>query len=96
MAILVVLFAGPIFELADQWDNIPVTGNDTMLSVVMLLTFAGALFAVRRFTIKAISVLYRLSRHATATLQGALSVSSEVASFELDSGPIPSLTSLRI
>ena len=94
--LLAVLLAGPIFELADHWDNIPETGNDTVLSVIMLLTCAGALFAVRRFTIMAISVLYRLRRHSMATPQCVLSAPSEVARFELDSGPVPSLSFLRI
>ena len=93
--LLAVLLAGPIFELADHWDNIPETGNDTVLSVIMLLTCAGALFAVRRFTIMAISVLYRLRRHST-TPQRFSSAPSEVARFELDSGPVPSLSFLRI
>ena len=95
-ALLAVLLSGPVFELFDHWDNIPETGNDTVLSVVLLLTCAGALFAVRRFTEMAIKLLYRLKHQSAAPPQSISSARREAARFELDSGPIPSLSSLRI
>ncbi len=95
-ALLAVLFAGPVFELFDHWDNIPETGNDTVLSVVLLLTCAGALFAVRRVTVMARKLLYRLKHQSTAASKSISSVHREPARFELDSGPLSSLSSLRI
>ena len=95
IALLAVLLAGPVFEIFDHWDNVPETGNDSLLSVVLLLTFAGALFAVRRFTITALRVLYRLRAHSTILQRFSLAP-NEVARFELDTGPISSLSSLRI
>lgn len=93
--LLAVLFAGPVFEFFDHWDNIPETGNDTVLSVVLLLTCAGAIFAIRRVDVLARKLLYRLKRRTTATWKVNSSSCHEV-SFEADSGPVPSLTSLRI
>ncbi len=95
-ALLAALLAGPVFELFDHWDNIPETGNDTVLSVVLLLTCAGALFAVRRVTVMAGKLLYRLKHQSTAASKSISSAHRESARFELDSGPLPSLSSLRI
>ena len=94
--LLAVLLAGPVFELFDHWDNIPETGNDTLLSVVLLLTCAGALFAVRRVTVLTRKLLYRLKYQLTAASKSISSAHRESARFELDSGPLPSLSSLRI
>ena len=96
LALLAVLLTGPVFELVDQWDNIPGTGNDTILSFVLLLTFAGALFAIRRFAVLTMKLLYLLEYRSTAPLQSISSVRLDAARFELDSGPLPSLFSLRI
>ena len=95
VALLAVLLAGPVFEFVDQWDNIPETGNDTVLSVVLLLTCAGAMFAALRFTVMAIKLLYRLKHRSAAPRTSISPVPLEVR-FELDSGPLPSLSSLRI
>ena len=94
-ALFAVLLAGPVFEFVDQWDNIPETGNDTVLSVVLLLTCAGAMFAALRFTVMAIKLLYRLKHRSAAPRTSISPVPLEVR-FELDSGPLPSLSSLRI
>ena len=95
-ALLAVLLAGPVFEFVDHWDNIPETGNDTVLSVVLLLTCAGAMFAVRRFTAMAIKLLYRLKHRSTAPQTSISPARRDARRFELDSGPVPSLSSLRI
>ena len=95
-ALLAVLLAGPVFELFDHWDNIPETGNDTLLSGVLLLTFAGAIFAVRRVTVMARKLLYRLKHQSKAAWKSISSAHREPARFEIDSGPLPSLSSLRI
>ena len=94
-ALLAVLLAGPVFELFDYWDNVPETGNDTVLSVVLLLTCAGAMFAVRRFTVMAIKLLYRLKHQSTAPPQSFFPTRRELR-FEVDSGPLPSLSALRV
>ena len=95
-ALLAVLLTGPAFELVDHWDNIPETGNDTVVSVVLLLTCAGAVFAVRRYAVTAMRLLYRLKYRSTTPLRSIFSTCREAARFELDSGPFPSLSSLRI
>lgn len=95
-ALLALLLTGPAFELVDHWDNIPETGNDTVLSVVQLLTCAGAVFAVRRYTVMAIKLLYLFKYQSTPPLPAIFLTRREVALFELDSGPLPSLSSLRI
>ena len=94
-ALLAVLLAGPVFEVFDHWDNIPETGNDTVLSVVLLLTCAGAMFAVRRFTVMARKLLYRL-KHQSPARQTSISPTRREGRFELDTGPFSSLSSLRI
>ena len=95
-ALVAVLLAGPVYELFDHWDNISETGNDTVLSVVTLLTFAGAMFALQRLSVIALRLLYRLKQQSTAPPQGISSARREAERFELDSGPLPSLSSLRI
>lgn len=94
-ALLAVLLAGPLFEFFDHWDNIAATGNDTVLSVVLLLTCAGAMFAVRRFTVMAIKLLYRLKHQSTAPPQSFSTTRRELG-FELDSGALPSVSALRV
>ena len=94
-AFLAALLAGPVFELFDHWDNIPATGNDTVLSVVLLLTCAGAMFAVRRFSVMARKLLYRLKHQSPARQTGIFQTRRE-RRFELDTGPLSSLSSLRI
>ncbi len=52
-----VLFLGPAFETIDRWDNVPQTGNDTLLSLVLLLTCAGAMLAITRLVLLALAFI---------------------------------------
>ncbi len=91
----IILLAGPGYEMIDRWDNIPQTGNDTVLSLVLLATCLGSLFIITSCTVAALKFLYRL----TARLGGFNAIllrRIEPGLFELDSGPVSALFSLRI
>lgn len=41
-----LMAASPLFELVDRWDNIPATGNDTALTLVVIGACIGLCFGM--------------------------------------------------
>ena len=38
---LVLVLIAPVYESFDHWDGSPVSGNDTVLNIIAVVTFAG-------------------------------------------------------
>ncbi len=91
----IILLAGPGYEMIDRWDNIPQTGNDTVLSLVLLATCLGFLFIVTNCTVAALKFLYWLTARLGG-FNGILPRRIESGRFELDTGPVPALFPLRV
>ncbi len=95
LVLAIILLAGPGYEMIDGSDNIPQTGNDTVLSLLFLATCLGSLFVLTRCTIGALKFLYPLTSGLTG-FNGLSLHPIKTGCFELDSGPVPALFSLRI
>ena len=93
IVLIAILLAGPFYELNDKWDNIPQTGNDTVLSLVFLVTCLGAFFVLTRYVVIALALLYRIAVREVLGKIGGISLAEMM-------GPNPSppvcLSSLRI
>ena len=61
--LVAVCISGPLFEAFDHWDQFPQSGNDTLLTIVLVLTlFALCLCA----TLKFVRIVSSISRAAKA------------------------------
>ena len=91
--LVAILLAGPVYEPHDKWDNIPQTGNDTVLSLVFLATCLGALLVLTRHVVIALALLCRIAIRETP---GKLGNTFLVEMSGLSPPPTVCLSSLRI
>lgn len=93
VVLVAILLAGPVYEQYDKWDNIPQTGNDTVLSLVCLATCLGALLTLTRYVVIALALLCRIFIRESSWKIGKLSFAQIDG---LSPGPPVCLSPLRI
>lgn len=57
---VLVMAASPLFEIFDRWDNIPATGNDTALTLVVIAACIGICFVAATLAIRLLSFVFAL------------------------------------
>jgi len=93
--LLFLVFAGPLFETVDHWDNIPQTGNDTVLTLILVVSFIGAISLFKKCAVAALELIARIKR--TERRPEGLSVFEGAPEpVPIESPPLSLLTSLRI
>ncbi len=95
LALIVIHYAGPAFELADRWDNFPQSGNDTLHTLIALVTLLGAMFVLAKETGSICGPL-RLIEIFQVLVTFDRSDSSSPNMIRADSLPAPGLSALRI
>lgn len=48
LLLLVILFLAPVYESFDHWDRFPQGGDDTVLSLLAVVTFCGVVLVAGR------------------------------------------------
>lgn len=93
--LLLFILAGPLFETVDHWDNFPQTGNDTVLSLVMLVTCVGAVSLFKKCAAAVLELIahIKLSERLSEDLSALDSLMEPVP---IESPPLALLTALRI
>ncbi len=95
LSLIVIHYAGPAFELADRWDNFPQSGNDTLHTLIALVTLLGAMFVLAKQT-GVISGSFRLIGIAQSLVRPNRSDHRSSGMIRLESLPPPGLSALRI
>lgn len=93
--LLFLLFAGPLFETVDHWDNFPQTGNDTVLSFVMLVTCMGAVSLFKKCAAAVLELIARIKLSERRS-EGLSAFEGLIEPVPIESPPLALLTSLRI
>jgi hypothetical protein len=96
VALLGIILAGPAYESIDKWDNIPQTGNDTVLSLVFLATVLGAFFVLPRYAPIVFRFLCRIKAKDCAPTQPDHACRMILQATEEQSPPTTCLSPLRV
>lgn len=93
--LLFLIFAGSLFETVDRWDNIPQTGNDTVLTLVLVVSLIGAISLFKKCAVAALELIARIkmSEHRP---EGFSVFGGTPEPVPIESPPLSLLTSLRI
>lgn len=89
--------ASPLFELVDRWDNIPATGNDTALTLVVIGACIGLCFGAASLIVRLIGLVFSLFMRLSSEMAHISQPHLHALEYErlLFSPPL-ALTALRI
>jgi hypothetical protein len=93
--LLFLIVTGPLFETVDHWDNIPKTGNDTVLTLILVVSWIGATSLFKKCAAATLELIARIKMNERRP--------EAVSAFEwaaepvpIESPPLSLSTSLRI
>lgn len=96
LAILLCLIcAGPLFETVDHWDNFPQTGNDMVLTLVLVVSLIGAISLFKKCATTALELVARV-KTSQSRPEGISAFGDTTEPVPIESPPLALLTSLRI
>jgi hypothetical protein len=75
--------AAPLFEIFDRWDNIPATGNDTALTLVVIAACIGICFAAATLTVRLLAFAFDLVTRLLKEFRSALQPFPHTLDYEL-------------
>ncbi|MDQ2947417.1 MAG: hypothetical protein M3Y27_16030 [Acidobacteriota bacterium] len=93
--LLFLIFVGPLFETVDHWDNIPKTGNGTVLTLVLVVSWIGAISLFKKCAAAALELIARI-KLSERRPEGLSVFEGTTEPVPLESPPLSLLTSLRI
>ena len=80
---ILLMAASPLFEIFDRWDNIPATGNDTALTLVVIAACIGICFAAAKLTIRLLAFVFHLVTRLSQELGSVLQPFPHTLDYEL-------------
>ncbi len=57
---ILLMAVPPLFELVDKWDNIPATGNDTAITLIVIGACIGLCFVSAFLIVRVVTLLLSL------------------------------------
>jgi flagellar biosynthesis protein FliR len=97
MMTILLMAASPLWEIVDRWDNIPATGNDTALTLIVIGACIGLCFAMASLLVWRAGFVFSLVMRLSTEMTFASQPHPQTLEYErlLFSPPL-SLTFLRI
>lgn len=92
--LLFLIFAGPLFETVDHGDKLP-TGNDTVLTLVLVVSWIGAISLFKTCAVAALELIARI-KMSERRPEGLSVFEGATEPIPIEAPPPSLLTSLRI